>query len=56
MNVEHEDVVCIIFPYTFENKASTWYYNYLSSSIRSWDVFERDFLNKFGEEKTLPHS
>lgn len=27
MNVQHEDIVCRLFPYTFENKASTWYFN-----------------------------
>jgi len=25
MKVEHEDVVCHLFPYTFEGRASTWY-------------------------------
>jgi hypothetical protein len=25
-NVEHEDVVCRLFPYTFEGNASTWYF------------------------------
>jgi hypothetical protein len=39
MNVEHEDIVCRFFPYTFENKASTWYYNFPVRSIRSWDAF-----------------
>jgi hypothetical protein len=33
MNVQHEDVVCILFPYTFENSASTWYFNLLVGSI-----------------------
>jgi hypothetical protein len=28
MNVQFEDVVCHIFPYTFENSASTWYFNF----------------------------
>jgi hypothetical protein len=50
MNVQHEDIVCRLFPYTFENKASTWYYNL--SSIRSWDTFEKYFISKFREEKT----
>jgi hypothetical protein len=26
-NVEHEDVVCRLFPYTFEGNASTWYFS-----------------------------
>jgi hypothetical protein len=25
-NVEHEDVLCRLFPYTFEGNASTWYF------------------------------
>ena len=28
MNVEHEDVMCILFPYTFEGKASTLYFSF----------------------------
>ena len=26
LDVEHEDVVCRLFPYTFEGKDSTWYF------------------------------
>jgi hypothetical protein len=33
MNVYHEDVVYILFPYTFKNKASTWYYSLPIGSI-----------------------
>ena len=25
-SVEHEDVVCRLFPYTFDGNASTWYF------------------------------
>jgi hypothetical protein len=35
MNVQHEDVVCRIFPYTFENSASMWYFNSHVGSITS---------------------
>jgi hypothetical protein len=35
MNVQHEYVVCRLFPYTFENLASTWYFNLLVGSITS---------------------
>jgi hypothetical protein len=52
MNVQHEDVVCRIFPYTFDNSASTWYFNLLVGSITSWTKFQKDFLNKFVEETT----
>jgi hypothetical protein len=52
MNVQHEDVVCRIFPYTFENSASTWYFNLPVGSITSWTKFQKDFLDKFAEETT----
>jgi hypothetical protein len=52
MNVEHEDVVCKIFPYTFENSASTWYFNFPVGSITSWTKFQKDFLDKFVEKTT----
>ena len=51
-NVIHEDVVCILFPYTFEGKASTWYFSLEASSIPSWDVFSELFTQKFGDDKT----
>jgi len=53
MNVQHEDVACRIFPYTFENSSSTWYFNLLVGSITSWKKFQKDFLDKFVEETTM---
>jgi hypothetical protein len=53
MNVQHEDVVCNIFPYTFENTSSTWYFNLPVGSITSWTKFQKDFLDKFAEETTI---
>jgi hypothetical protein len=47
MNVQHEDVVCILFPYTFENRASTWFFSLSQASITSWNAFENDFMEKF---------
>jgi hypothetical protein len=52
MNVQNEDVVCILFPYAFENSASTWYFNLPVGSITSWTKFQKDFLDKFAEETT----
>jgi hypothetical protein len=52
MNVQHEDVVCRIFSYTFENLSSTWYFNLLIGSITSWTKFQKYFLDKFAEETT----
>jgi hypothetical protein len=52
MNVQHEDVVCRIFPYTFENPASMWYFNFPVRSITSWTKFQKVFLDNFAEETT----
>jgi hypothetical protein len=52
MNVQHEDVVCRLFPYIFDNSASMWYFNLPVGSIASWTKFQKDFLDKFGEETT----
>ena len=52
MNVQHEDVVCRILPYTFDNSASTWYFNLPVGSITSWTKFQKDFLENFVEETT----
>jgi hypothetical protein len=50
-NVEHEDVVCRLFPYTFEGNASTWYFTQQPHTIVSWEKFESCFLEKFGDGK-----
>jgi hypothetical protein len=52
-SVEHEDVVCRLFPYTFEGNASTWYFSQQPHTIVSWDRFETYFLEKFGDDKSL---
>jgi hypothetical protein len=46
-NVEHEDVVCRLFPYTFEGNASTWYFSQQPHTMVSWEKFESCFLEKF---------
>jgi hypothetical protein len=51
-NVEHEDVVCRLFPYTFEGNASTWYFSQQPHTIVSWEKFESFFLEKFGDDKS----
>jgi hypothetical protein len=43
-SVEHEDVVCILFPYTFGGNSSTWYFSHQSQTIVYWDKFETFFL------------
>ena len=52
-NFIHEDLVCRLFPYTFEVKASTWYFSLEASSNPSWDVFSEIFTQKFRDDKTL---
>lgn len=52
MSVQVEDVVCRLFPYTFEEKASTWYFSLPQGSITSWNKFQTSFLDKFREDKT----
>lgn len=41
---QHEDVVCRIFPYTFDGKTSTWYFSLLDGYITSWMFFKPNFL------------
>jgi len=51
LNVQHEDVVCMLFPYNFSGRASTFYFILLVGSISDLDDFERLFIRKFGERK-----
>jgi hypothetical protein len=51
-SIEHGDVVCRLFPYTFERDASTWYFSLQANSITNWDTFEDLFIKKFGDDKS----
>jgi hypothetical protein len=51
-SVKHKNVVCRIFPYTFEGNASTWYFSQQPHTIVSWDKFKSCFLEKFGDDKS----
>ena len=53
LNVEHEDVVCSLFPYTFEPIESSWFFSLQANSIANWDTFERVFKRKFKNKKTI---
>ena len=53
LNVQYEDVVCILFPYNFEPKSSSWYFSLQANSIVNWDGFEKAFLGKFGNQKIV---
>ena len=50
--VEHEVVVCRLFPHTFEAKASAWYFALQENLITNWDTFERVFKGKFASQQT----
>ena len=45
--MEHEYVVCRLFPNTFEDKASTCYFGSQANSIAQWDTFVRVFKINF---------
>ena len=53
LNVEHEDVVCIIFQYTFEPKELSCHFSLQVDSILNSDGFAKEFLGKFGNQKTV---
>jgi hypothetical protein len=52
-SIRHEDVICRLFPLTFENISSTWFFSLEEASITIWRMFETILLRKFGENKTL---
>ena len=52
LDVQYEDVVCILFPYTFVGQASTWIFSLVVGSIASWKQFEASFLSQFGDDRT----
>ena len=51
-NVEHEDVVCRLFPHTLQGKATKWFFNLAPGSITSWKNIEEAFMAKFSDEET----
>jgi hypothetical protein len=52
LNVEQEDVVSRIFPYTFEGKVPTCYISLSQASITIWNTFETTFIKKFRDDKS----
>ena len=50
--VEHEYVVCRMFPHTFKAKASAQYFGLPTNSITDWDTSERLFKGNFGSQRT----
>ena len=52
MNLEHDDVVNILFPHTLQGKATKWFFNLALGSITSWKKFEEEFMAQFSDEET----
>ena len=52
MNVQQGDVACWSFYFTFQGKASSWFFNLPSGSITSWQQFENAFITQFDDDKT----
>lgn len=52
MNVQHEDVACMLFYFTLQGKALSWFFNLPLGSITSWKQYENAFINQFGDDKT----
>ena len=50
--VEHEDVVCSLFPHTLKGKATSWYFGLQKNSITNWDTSEIMFKRKFCSQRT----
>ena len=50
--VEHEDVVCRLFPHTFKAKASAWYFCLPANFVVNSDTFETLFKGNFGSQRT----
>lgn len=50
--VVKEDVVVRLFPYTFEGSVGSWYFSLPSGSIDNWNLFQEQFLTKFGDDRS----
>ena len=40
LDIQHEYVVCTLFPFTFEGKVSNWYYVLPINTIHGWSDFK----------------
>lgn len=52
LEVQFDDISCILFLYTLEGRASIWYHNFPPSSIHNSMKFKNLFLEKFVDDKT----
>jgi len=51
--VVEEACVVRLFPYTLQGLAGSWYFLLPPGSITNWDMFEEQFLAKFGDDLTI---
>ena len=51
--VTNEDADIWIFPYTLQGVARSWYFSLPSRSITSWDIFQEQFLTKYGDDRSI---
>ena len=49
----NEDVVVQLFPYTLQATSGSWYFSLPFGSIISWDIFQEQFLTKFGDDRSI---
>ena len=53
MNVQHEYVVSRLICFTFQGKASSWFFSLSMRSITSGQQFENTFITQFCDDRTL---
>lgn len=46
-NIEHQDVLYRIFPYSLGKNEYNWYLTLPTNSISGWDVLEKSFIDQF---------
>jgi len=51
--VTEEDVAVTLFLYTLQGSARSWYFSLPSGSITSWNIFQEQFLTKYGNDISL---
>ena len=46
-DIQYGDVVCRLFPFTFEGKVSKWYFVFPINTIHGWYDFKRFFQSSY---------
>ena len=47
LDIQYEDVVCRLFPFTFEGKVSNLYFVLPVNNIHGWSNFKRNFQRAY---------